>query len=241
MMKERKDILIKSADVADGNQGLVSGVAAVFDQLDHDGDIIRKGAIAPEPREVFISGWGHNLGIPHGVMKLYETDKDVRFDAQYNLDTQDGRDAFAMIKAAPHLTEWSVGFTNTKGKMITIDGKAAFEISSMDVFHVAPVQRGAQRNTRTTSVKSEDKPDNACGSHGHVMWRKTMYAHDEWEKADNEERDPVPCVCNPLDDIPDAEKQAAIEQAALELQAKSMLAMQRVNLALMKYGGKADG
>ena len=153
-MEGRKDIVLK-ADTVD-SEGKVSGVVATFDTVDRQGDVVKAGSVGEQT--AFIGGWGHEGGEPHGTAKFYETDTEVRFDAQYFLNTQASKDAFAIVKAAPELTEWSMYARILEREYGKAGDQDVMVLTKLDFIHAAPVQRGAQIGTRTTSVKSDETP-----------------------------------------------------------------------------------
>ncbi len=87
---------------ATGDAGQITAYASTFGNVDLDGDVVEPGAFA---RTIEHQGgvvpmlWQHDAWEPIGVTTSLEEDtKGLLIDAQLNLDTQRGREAFSLLK-----------------------------------------------------------------------------------------------------------------------------------------------
>lgn len=87
---------------ATGDAGQITAYASTFGNVDLDGDVVEPGAFA---RTIEHSGgvvpmlWQHDAWEPIGVTSSLEEDaKGLLIEAQLNLDTQRGREAFSLLK-----------------------------------------------------------------------------------------------------------------------------------------------
>lgn len=87
---------------ATGEQGQITAYASTFGNVDLDGDVVEPGAFA---RTIEHTGgvvpmlWQHDPWEPIGVTSsMAEDGKGLVIEAQLNLDTQRGREAFSLLK-----------------------------------------------------------------------------------------------------------------------------------------------
>jgi len=145
-------VTIKSAD-----EGLVDAVFATLGVIDHDGDVITKGAI-PDGAKVTMSAYGHKSwegALPVGVGTIREIGDEAIVEAQFFMDTEAGRDTFTTVKnlAAEGLGEWSFSLRDVKSERGEVDGVKANIITAVKVHEVSPVLLGAGIDTRTLVTK----------------------------------------------------------------------------------------
>ncbi len=140
-----------------GPKGEVSAVFSTFDVVDHDGDVVRPGAIKAGP--CAISAWNHgswNAGMPPvGVGHIRTTATEAILDGRFLLDQAAGRDTFLIVQAMHELGlgEWSYSLHDVIGRPVKLPSGTVQEISSMTVREVSPVMAAASMNTRTLSAK----------------------------------------------------------------------------------------
>jgi hypothetical protein len=143
---------IKSDDL-----GEVSAVFATFDVIDKDGDVTFPGAFE-DGAEVDVSSFGHQVwmgGVPVGEGTIRTTRKEAIVDAQFYMETEAGRETFALIKARGVKQEWSYGFdTLNAPETVTVNGRKANALRRLKVHEVSPVWRGAGIRTRTLAAKA---------------------------------------------------------------------------------------
>jgi HK97 family phage prohead protease len=149
----------------DGPQGVVSFLASVFGNVDAVGDRMMPGAFkASLQRKLPAVVWSHDWTQPIGkALDARElTPYDPRLpaelasqgglwvEAQLNLDTQRGRDAYCDLKFGA-ITQFSIGYIPVKS---TYDNDGVRELKEVDLFEVSPVLVGANDQTRLLSVKN---------------------------------------------------------------------------------------
>lgn len=155
----------------DEAQGIVECFVAGIGNKDSVGDIVASGAFAKslqrrKPRVV----WGHSWNDPIGkVLEIYEvpnTDNRLPLKmkmagigglfarVQFNLNSEKGREAFAMVAFFGEEQEWSIGYKTLRAQF---DQKSqANVIYELELYEVSPVLHGANQLTGTISVKSDD-------------------------------------------------------------------------------------
>lgn len=165
--------------VLDEASGVCEHIVSVFGVVDHGGDRILPGFFAKTLAEKLPKGvWCHDWTIPVAktleAMELMPGDErlpdDIRdfgglyVKAQYNLDTQRGREAFSDVSGG-YMDEFSIGFTVTKeakeknGVNNLIEGR---------LFEWSPVLWGMNPLTRHISAKgctaAQASPNEAKGA-----------------------------------------------------------------------------
>lgn len=155
----------------DEAQGIVECFVAGIGNKDSVGDIVASGAFTKslqrrKPRVV----WGHSWNDPIGkVLEIYEvpnTDNRLPLKmkmagigglfarVQFNLNSEKGREAFAMVAFFGEEQEWSIGYKTLRAQF---DQKSqANVIYELELYEVSPVLHGANQLTGTISVKSDE-------------------------------------------------------------------------------------
>lgn len=151
--KHLSNVEIKSAE-----KGEVSAVFSTFNVKDSDGDVTLPGAFE-DGAPVVISAYGHTSwqgAKPVGKGRIRVTKSDAVLDGQFFMDTTDGRDTFAVVKALAEsgLGEWSYGFDKLEVEDAKHAGEPVQVLKRLKVYEVSPVLRGAGVNTRTLAVKA---------------------------------------------------------------------------------------
>lgn len=161
----------KGAINLDEAQGIVECFVAGIGNKDSVGDIVASGAFTKslqrrKPRVV----WGHSWNDPIGkVLEIYEvpnTDNRLPLKmkmagigglfarVQFNLNSEKGREAFAMVAFFGEEQEWSIGYKTLRAQF---DQKSqANVIYELELYEVSPVLHGANQLTGTISVKSDE-------------------------------------------------------------------------------------
>ena len=142
---------------ADSKAGIVKGYASVFNNIDSDGDIIKKGAYKKTIQE---NGsrvryiYQHDLMKPLGKMKYLEEDeKGLMFEAEI-AKTQLGKDVIELIKSGV-ITENSVGILPIQKEMV--NGKR--EISEVKLYEISAVTLAANDKAMILDVKGNINED----------------------------------------------------------------------------------
>lgn len=143
-------------DVGEG--GRFTGHGSVFGELDSYRDIVMPGAFKKSLREDFINKkrkvpmlWQHNSWSPIGVyVEIYEDDKGLYVEGECNMDVQQGRECYALMKQGA-LTGLSIGYTTVVSEW---DEKNLIrKLIEVNLWEVSPVTFPAGDNARA-QVKS---------------------------------------------------------------------------------------
>jgi hypothetical protein len=144
----------------DTRKGLIRAIFSTFDVVDHDGDIVRPGAI-PDGRTV-ISTFNHGswdaARTPLGWGLITTSSKHAEVEAHFEMKAQHARDAFEVIRTLGEqgLQEWSYSLHGIKSTKQMIDGRSTRVITSMYLpREVSPVLAAASIGTRNLSAKAD--------------------------------------------------------------------------------------
>ena len=147
-----------------------SGYGAVFDNLDHHGDVIAPGAFRKSLRQAKASGvWpamlaqhgsflGGDENMPIGVWTSFEED-DVGLKVEGRLaETTRGRDAYALLKMQPRpaLDGLSIGYLVKQAVMGTRPEEPRRTLKEVDLLEVSLVTFPANPKARVVDVKARD-------------------------------------------------------------------------------------
>ena len=127
-----------------------------LDVIDLDNDVTRHGAI-PKGKAVPMSDYGHTSwdgAKPIGKGVLGESGDTGTFTGSFFMDTDQGRNAHATVKAMGDLQEWSYGYAVLDGGPATVNGTVVRELRKLDIYEVSPVLKGAGIGTSTLAIKS---------------------------------------------------------------------------------------
>ena len=158
MNKESKNFEFKAVD---DEKGSVEAVFSVFNNMDTDGDVMVPGSIKSGFKDnqvpmVFAHKWDQPIG--KGVIS--QDENKAVFKGSFFMDTEAGKEAYALAKGMGDLQEWSFGFRidDSEVKGFLPDGTEeeieARYIKSATVYEVSPVLVGANRETYTLAIKS---------------------------------------------------------------------------------------
>lgn len=152
--------------------GTVVAHFAAFDEVDRDREITAKGAFGDQ--DVLLGAYGHastgRFGtptMPVGIGKIHEEKGIAVFEGKFNLDMQAGREAFAAVKMAGPLQEWSYGFQVLSESVKLVNNQPIRQLDKLKVHEVSPVMVGAANASRTASIKSMEDltlEDHACAA-----------------------------------------------------------------------------
>ena len=157
----------------DAAKGEVEAVFSTFNVVDKDGDWTPPGAFE-DGAPVLISGYGHSSWagqLPVGKGTIKTTAKDARLVGKFFLDTQGGRDTFAVVRELGPRQQWSYGFDVKETGELTDELRqrgVRRVLKSLLVHEVSPVLLGAGVDTRTISAKCSGcgaAPGSSCGCH----------------------------------------------------------------------------
>ena len=161
MNKESKNFEFKTVD---DEKGSVEAVFSVFNNMDTDGDVMVPGSIQSGFKDnqvpmVFAHKWDQPIG--KGVIS--QDENKAVFKGSFFMDTEAGKEAYALAKGMGDLQEWSFGFriddSEVKGFQSEDmeDEIDARYIKSATVYEVSPVLVGANRETYTLAIKSGEE------------------------------------------------------------------------------------
>ncbi|MER7002215.1 hypothetical protein ABT297_04090 [Dactylosporangium sp. NPDC000555] len=176
--KSLRTLQIKSADA-----GLVSAVFCTFGVVDHDGDVVYKGAIE-DGKEVVISAYNHASwgpgAIPVGKGVIRIAGNEAVLDGEFFMDTTPGQETFNTLKRLGRLAEYSWGFDVLDGTPNQHGGR---DLKSVDVHEVSPVLKGASIGTRTLAMKDRTAAASAGARRRAIPVHETTIVSRPWDSA----------------------------------------------------------
>lgn len=150
---------LKSAGADDGK---FTGYGSVFDEIDSYRDVVRKGAFLNSLQADFHAKnrlvpmlWQHESWTPIGVYtEVKEDDKGLYVEGQCNMDVQQGREAFALMKQRA-LDGLSIGY-GTKRYEWDKDEKIRY-LNEVKLYEISPVTFPAGDSARVIEAKAVDE------------------------------------------------------------------------------------
>ena len=193
-MSENFDIKSIDLEIKDDGKGEVAAVFSVFDKVDSDGDIVKSGSI----QSGFKSGdvpmvWAHKWDMPIGKGQIVQDDDKATFKGQFFMDTESGKEAYNLVKAMGDLQQWSFGFKvdDSEYGKIQKDGSDEEEsvryLKGLTVYEVSPVLVGANQETYTMAIKSNNELVEEIAEAKAVMTTGSMNQPDPKEEEASEE------------------------------------------------------
>lgn len=163
-MKDEKETQTQQRHVvalevkAVSEDGTFSGYASVFDVVDSQRDIMKRGAFAASIARYISKGrmpsllWQHNIDEPCGIITtLREDERGLYFEGKLALDIQRGREAYALLKMGA-LDGISVGYSAVNYEYDTKEGVR--ELIEVELWEVSLVTFPANTAARVTQVKT---------------------------------------------------------------------------------------
>ena len=167
LIMNRENLESKTIDLHTSNEveGKVEAVFSVFNEIDSDGDVVLPNSIKSGYGDAGVAMvWAHDWKRPIGRGEIVQDGDRAMFKGQFIMDTQEGRDAFATVKAMGDLQQWSFGYEvlDSENGTFQKDGSStdARYLKELKVWEVSPVLVGANQNTYTVGVK-EKSEDNS--------------------------------------------------------------------------------
>ena len=143
---------------ADGQPGEFRAEFATLNVVDRDGDVTPPGAFH-DGQETIIEAWNHNYGeLPVGKGVIREVGDKAVIEGVFFLDTAAGMEHYKTVKNLGSLQEWSYTFDVIDASFGKFEGQDVQFLRDLDVWGVAPVERGAGIDTRTVSIKTSHDP-----------------------------------------------------------------------------------
>lgn len=164
MAKQFKEFKLSTTDEVEGK---VEAVFSVFNEVDSDGDVVLPNSIKSGYGEKGVAMvWAHDWKDVVGRGEIVDDGNKAIFKGQFIMDTERGRDAFNTVKAMGDLQQWSFGY-EVDDYEVGMFQKDTQEIEvrylkNVKVWEVSPVLVGANQNTSTLSVKSDEEARDDC-------------------------------------------------------------------------------
>lgn len=157
MKRKDFDVRVKASDTEDG---VISGYASVFGNVDSYGDIVVKGAFAKFLAKVAETGkvipvfYGHNMEDPRAnigrVTELREDDHGLFFMAKLDLSSDTyGRMVYEQLKDG-RLDSLSFGYSVIEAS----NTKDGYELRELELYEISVVPIPANREAQITEVKA---------------------------------------------------------------------------------------
>jgi HK97 family phage prohead protease len=184
------------------DEGKVSAVFSVFNTLDSDGDVVVQDAI----KSGFKSGsvpmvWAHKWDMPIGKGQIKQDSGKATFEGEFFMDTESGKEAYNLVKAMGDLQQWSFGYKvndSERGKFKSGDKDVdARYLKDLSVYEVSPVLVGANQETYTMAIKSNNELLEELAEQKGVLGHSTFYDNEESaEEVEEVEEEKSGCDCN---------------------------------------------
>tara|TARA_R110000824_G_scaffold297909_2_gene486136 strand:+ start:3875 stop:4690 length:816 start_codon:yes stop_codon:yes gene_type:complete len=164
MTKQFKEFKLSTTDDVEGK---VEAVFSVFNEVDSDGDVVLPNSIKSGYGERGVAMvWAHDWKDVVGRGEIVDDGNKAIFKGQFIMDTERGRDAFNTVKAMGDLQQWSFGY-EVDDYEVGMFKKDSQEIEvrylkNVKVWEVSPVLVGANQNTSTLLVKSDEELREDC-------------------------------------------------------------------------------
>ncbi len=190
--KEVKNI---DLELKSETEGKVSAVFSVFNSLDSDGDVVLPGSI----KSGFKSGsvpmvWAHKWDMPIGKGSINSDGDKATFNGEFFMDTESGQEAYKIVKNMADMQQWSFGYRVNDAERGKFgegeEEKDARYLKDLTVFEVSPVLVGANQDTYTMAIKSNEellKEIVGEGEEKGVMTTESMNQPDPNEEPKEEE------------------------------------------------------
>ena len=188
-MSEIKNIDLEFKGDSDGK---VSAVFSVFNTMDSDGDVVVPDAI----KSGFKSGsvpmvWAHKWDMPIGKGEIKQDGDKATFEGSFFMDTESGQEAYKLVKAMGDLQQWSFGYRVNDSERGTFEteGKEADAryLKDLSVYEVSPVLVGANQDTYTMAIKSNNELIKELAEEKAVLSNNTLLENEEEEAEESVE------------------------------------------------------
>jgi HK97 family phage prohead protease len=156
----------------EGTDGLGAGefwaTAAVFDNIDSYGEVIRGGAFMDTLAEKAASGdpfpviFQHNWADPFAnigtVLEIKENAGALLYKGKVDLDNPFAAQVYRLMKGR-RIVQQSFGFDIIEAGWATVDGQEVYEITKVKLYEVGPCLVGVNQSTKLLGIKSSDGTD----------------------------------------------------------------------------------
>ena len=139
-------------------EGAFSGYGSIFGNIDSANEIVSAGAFADSIKQYANSNvnlpvlWQHKYDSPIGVYRKFTEDSiGLRVEGEINLEVQQGREAYALLKQGA-ISGLSIGYSVEQYEM---DNQSNIRIlKALNLYEVSLVTFPANDRARVTDVKS---------------------------------------------------------------------------------------
>ena len=156
----------------DKDLGIIEAYVSIFNNIDLDGDIIKQGAFKDSLKSKLPKGvWMHDWNLPIAkTLKAEEDERGLHIQAEFNLETQRGKEAYSDIKFGI-IDEFSIGFKVLDFEWDENDNRI---IKKVKLYEWSPVLAGANPDTQLLDVKAkkDDKKKEAKVNYVDVDYKK---------------------------------------------------------------------
>jgi HK97 family phage prohead protease len=185
MQTTGRKMMHATATVKSATEGIAEIVVSAYGNVDHDGDIVVKGSVARQiagehgprnPKGLNDHDWRMTAAVAK-TLRMWEEDDGTHIEAQYNLETEKGRDAWSDLNFYKDDMEFSVGYHVVKAQLPDDDQKALGArrvITDWYLNEWSHVMLGANSQTRTVALKglaADDASKAVAGSFEHTSAR----------------------------------------------------------------------
>jgi len=135
--------------------------------------------------------WAHKWDMPIGKGSIKSDGDKATFEGEFFMDTESGKEAYKIVKNMADMQQWSFGYRVNdaeRGKFGEGDEeKDARYLKDLTVFEVSPVLVGANQDTYTMAIKSnEELLKEILGEEKGVMTTESMNQPDPNEEQEEE-------------------------------------------------------
>lgn len=163
MTDSTRSVLLPTFDLKADDSGLIEGYASVFDNVDHGGDMVVRGAFKASldrhAREKTnpVMLWSHDLSQPIGRWTdLREDSRGLYGVGKINLGTTAGRDAYASVKSGD-VSGLSIGYRANVAEPLRTGGRKLIEVDLQEVSIVTFPMNPAARVTGVKHLGSKSE------------------------------------------------------------------------------------
>lgn len=150
-------------DAAPDEEGVFTGYAAVYGNVDSHGDIIAPGAFTKtlQEKQTIPLIWQHDKTEPIGVVHLKDDGKGLRVErGELNMDVQRAREARALMQQKDALGGLSIGYKTVKFAKGTLRDSFKRRLLELKLHHASPVTFPSNQLAVVEGVKAD----------GDVVW-----------------------------------------------------------------------
>ena len=141
-----------TGSVQSPDEGVIEALVSCFGNVDYANERVMPGAFKASLERKLPKGcWAHDWKqIVAKTLDARETDEGLVVRAQFNLETQRGREAFSDVKGG-YVDEFSIGYRVIKDSVEEKSGVR--ELHELDLYEFSPVLVGMNDSTALISVK----------------------------------------------------------------------------------------